>query len=65
MFKKIRDFFRDVKQELGKLSYPNAQQLSVAVRAILFIVLFVALYMELVDLTVKFVMRVFFGIQLR
>lgn len=63
MINKIKVFIFDIKEELKKISYPDKKALKSATYSIIFIVLFIAIYMEVIDIIFKAILKYVFGIR--
>ncbi|MCX7871291.1 MAG: preprotein translocase subunit SecE [bacterium] len=62
MINKIKSFINEIKEELKKISYPDKKALKSATYSIIFIVFFVAIYMEIIDLIFKAILKYVFNI---
>jgi preprotein translocase subunit SecE len=62
MINKVKFFISDIKEELKKISYPDKKALKSATYSIIFIVFFIAIYMEVIDLIFKSILKYVFGI---
>lgn len=62
MINKIKSFINEIKEELKKISYPDKKALKSATYPIIFIVFFVAIYMEIIDLIFKAILKYVFNI---
>ncbi|MEN3015266.1 MAG: preprotein translocase subunit SecE [bacterium] len=49
----IISFLQGIKEEIGKITYPDKQAVINATKSIALIVLFASLYMEVIDLILK------------
>ncbi len=62
MLNKIKNFINETKEELKKISYPDKKALKSATYSIIFIVFFIAIYMEIIDLIFKAILKYVFNI---
>jgi len=53
MINKVKEFFKDIKEEINKITFPERQAVFTSTRIIALIVFFVALYMEVLDFLFK------------
>ncbi|MGC8734535.1 MAG: preprotein translocase subunit SecE [bacterium] len=62
MLNKLKSFINDIQEELKKISYPDKKALKSATYSIVFIVFFIAIYMEVIDLIFKAILKYVFNI---
>ncbi|MGC8815494.1 MAG: preprotein translocase subunit SecE [bacterium] len=62
MLNKLKFFIKDTQEELKKISYPDKKALKSATYSIVFIVFFIAIYMEVIDLIFKAILKYVFNI---
>ncbi len=61
---KLKDYLNDTKQELTKVSWPTRKKVLALVSVILVILVFVAVYVFVVDNILSFVIRAFESIKI-
>ena len=49
MFKKIKDFFREVKIELKKVVFPSREEVIGSTKVVLVLVLIIAVFLGIID----------------
>jgi len=59
VFEKTTDFLGQVKSELKKVTWPSKKETFASTRVVILLVLFVALFLWLVDYGLSFAVRIF------
>jgi preprotein translocase subunit SecE len=58
MFKKIKDFFKEVKIELRKVVFPTRQEVVGSTKVLIVMVLIVAIFLGAIDLLLSKLVRI-------
>ena len=56
MFKKIIDFFREVRQEMKKVAWPTRREISGSTGVVIVSVIIVSVYLGIIDTILQWIM---------
>ncbi|MCX5868846.1 MAG: preprotein translocase subunit SecE [Proteobacteria bacterium] len=59
MWEKIKQFLREVRTELGKVTWPTRKEILAATGVVVVFVIIISIYLGLVDLIISRVIRTF------
>ncbi len=56
MFKKIIDFFREVRQEMKKVAWPTRREISGSTSVVIVSVILISIYLGIIDTVLQWIM---------
>ncbi|MCM8788069.1 MAG: preprotein translocase subunit SecE [Candidatus Omnitrophica bacterium] len=61
IFKKISKFFKEVKEEAKKISWPTRNELKGSAAVVIIVLIFLTIYIFFIDLTLSKFVEIFLG----